>query len=182
MKKQFLLIGTILFIIGAIGVGTTVAMLFSRSRTLENTFTYGEIELVLEESTGSDYLILPGVTHKKDPRITVLSGSEECWLFCKIEDTQNFSLYMTYSVADGWSKLDGENNVWYRKVEAKPYDHVFPILSEDKVTVKDTLTKQQLAAIDHNPTLTFYAYAIQTHSIPDAASAWQIITQEQEEH
>ena len=46
--------------------------------------------------------------------------------------------------------------------------------------VKDTVTKQQLAAIDHYPKLTLYAYAVQTQTIPDAVSAWQFSSEEQE--
>lgn len=180
MKKRSVLIAIIIFVIGALGVGTTCAMLFSRSNSVENTFTYGEIEIELTEGTGRDYMITPGVTYKKDPRIAVLSDSESCYLFCRVSATEDFDSYMEWSVADGWTKLDGYSGIWWRKVESKPYDNTFPILTDDKVTVKDTVTKQQLAAIDHYPKLTFYAYAVQTQTIPDAVSAWQFISEEQE--
>lgn len=180
MKKKFMLTGLIIFLVAVLCVGVTWAILLSMSRTLENTFTYGEIEIELTEGTGRDYMITPGVTYKKDPRIAVLSDSESCYLFCRVSATEDFDSYMEWSVADGWTKLDGYSGIWWRVVESKPYDNVFSILAEDKVTVKDTVTKQQLAAIDHYPKLTFYAYAIQTHSVSDAVSAWQLITEEQE--
>ena len=180
MKKRSVLIAIIIFVIGALGVGTTCAMLFSRSNSVENTFTYGDIKLELTESTGRTYLISPGVTYKKDPRITVRANSEECYLFCRVSATEDFDSYMEWSVADGWTRLEGYAGIWWRKVESKPYDNTFPILTDDKVTVKDTVTKQQLAAIDHYPKLTFYAYAVQTQTIPDAVSAWQFISEEQE--
>lgn len=181
MKKRSTLVTIlIIFVVGALGVGATCAMLFSRSNSVENTFTYGDIKLELTESTGRTYLISPGVTYKKDPRVTVFSDSEECYLFCKVNTTNDFDSYMEWAIADGWTSLNGYSGIWWRKVESKPYDHVFPILKEDKVTVKDMVTKQQLAALDHYPKLTFYAYAIQTHTIQDAVAAWQFITQEEE--
>lgn len=180
MKKKFMLTGLIIFLVAVLCVGVTWAILLSMSRTLENTFTYGEIKLELTESTGNDYLITPGVTYKKDPRITVRANSEECYLFCRVSATEDFDSYMEWSVADEWTRLEGYAGIWWRKVESKPYDNTFPILTDDKVTVKDTVTKQQLAAIDHYPKLTFYAYAVQTQTIPDAVSAWQFISEEQE--
>ena len=180
MKKKFMVTGLIILVVGVLCIGITCAILLSMSRTLENTFTYGEIELALTEGSDRDFLITPGVTYKKDPRITVRSGGEECYLFCRVNATEDFDSYMEWSISEGWTLLEGYSGIWWRIVESKPYDHIFGILEGDSVTVRDTVTKQQLAAIDHNPKLTFYAYAIQKQGISDALAAWQIITDEQE--
>lgn len=180
MKKKLLLAGLVIFLIGALCVGATWAMLMSESHTLENTFTLGEIVISLEESTGTEYQMIPGVSHKKDPYVRIFADSEACWVFCKIESTADFDSYMSYEIASGWTKLEGESNIYWREARHSQEDVLFPILAEDKVTVKDTVTKQQLAHITNYPTLKFFAYAIQSEGLDNAVAAWQAISEEQE--
>ena len=144
-----------------------------------NTFTYGNINITLTESTGNNYKIIPGKDITKDPKVTVKATSEACWLFVEVKEEGTFVAdKVTYSIADGWTKGDGTKipaNVYYREVSAVTADTDFSVLKDNKITVKDTLTKEDIKNITTNPTLTFTAYAVQKDGIADAATAWSKI-------
>ena len=80
-------VAILLALVLAIGcaVGGTLAWLISETGPVVNTFTYGDINIGLTETTGRDYTITPGVDIKKDPKVTVEANSEACWLFVKVE-------------------------------------------------------------------------------------------------
>ena len=85
MKNKLLVLCICALLFVTCCVGTTYAVLISKSRQLDNTFVYGDITLTLTESTGSTYTLIPGSVIIKDPRVTVGKGSEDCWLFVKLE-------------------------------------------------------------------------------------------------
>ena len=58
-------------------------------------------------------------------------------------------------------------------------DTVFGILKDDAVTVKDSITKEEMKGITENPTLTFTAYAVQSYGIDSAAAAYNAILAEE---
>lgn len=156
-------------------IGGTVAWLTANTAPVVNTFTYGDINITLDETTGSNYKIIPGVDITKDPKVTVKKDSEACWLFVKVEEAGTFVTdKVTYSIDTGWTKLTsvtGVDNVYYREVNAVTADTNFAVLKGNKVTVSDTLTKEDIQNIT-NPTLTFTAYAVQKDGISTAADAW----------
>lgn len=100
MKKSFALILALVLVVGCV-VGGTVAWLTATSDTVTNTFTTSDIKVQLKE-TKTNFKMIPGYTIEKDPKATVLAGSEECWLFVKLEKSTNFDSYLTYEMADGW--------------------------------------------------------------------------------
>ena len=158
-------------------IGGTVAWLTANTAPVVNTFTYGDINITLAETTGSNYKIIPGVDIDKNPKVTVKKDSEACWLFVKVEETGTFvANKVTYSIDDGWTKLTGVtgvDNVYYREVGAVTADTSFDVIKDNKVYVKDTLTKEDIKNIT-NPTLTFTAYAVQKDAAQTAADAWAI--------
>ena len=162
-------------IIGGI-IGGSVAWLTATSDTVTNTFTVGDIQIELKETTGNNYTMVPGNDISKDPKVTVKKGSEACWLFVKIEGKNNIENFVTYEIADGWTALTGVTGVFYRKVDAaKTEDSTpFSILKSDKVTAKTTVTKEMFKDLteDTYPKLLFTAYAIQSDNISDATTAW----------
>lgn len=177
-------VAILLALVLAIGcaVGGTLAWLISKTDPVVNTFTYGDINIDLAETTGTDYKIIPGVNISKDPKVTVTAGSEACWLFVKVEE-KNWNEKVSYSIADSWRKGDGKSipqNVYYREVEAATAKAgvSYYILKGDTtyangvVTVSDTLTKEDIKGITTNPTLTFTAYAVQKDGSTNAADAW----------
>lgn len=161
-------------------LGGTLAWLSDSTDPVINTFTVGDVNIELDETTGTEYKIVPGVDIDKDPFVTVVDGSEACWLFVKIEESANWPAELTYSVVtgtEGWAALEGETGVYYREVDAETAKagHEYPVLEGDKVTVSDTLTKSELQELaSNNPTLTFTAYAVQQEGVDTPQEAWDI--------
>ena len=118
-------------------VATTVAYLTDND-SVENTFTVGNVDIELDEApVGADgkettgdrqkensYHLLPGHEYDKDPMVTVESGSEDCYLFVKVEnelatlrleatnDEDGYQNIEAQMIANGWVKTS-EDNVWY---------------------------------------------------------------------
>lgn len=164
MKKKSLalLLAIALVVVGA--VAGTVAWLTAQTAAVKNTFTTSDITIELTETTGETYKMIPGWTIGKDPKVTVKAGSEACYLFVKLEESENFADFMTYKMADGWTALPGNDGVFYREVAAATADTTFGVLKGNQVTVKSDVTKEQmnaLTAADTCPTLTVTAYASQ---------------------
>lgn len=158
-------------------VAGTLAWLTDTTAPVVNTFTVGDINIELKETTGETYKMVPGIELVKDPTVTVKAGSEACWLFVKVEKSGNFDSFMTFEMADGWIALSGHAGVYYRNVDATNADTGFDVLKDKKVMVLETVTKTMLEGAKTNaPTLTFTAYAVQKDGINDATTAWGKVT------
>ena len=216
MKNKMMRFGAktvalILVIVLAVGslVGGTVAWLITKTDPVVNTFTYGDINITLDETDVDNdgnalentYEMVPGSEIVKDPVVTVLKGSEACWLFVKLEKnggatvdgtTYDFDDYLTYEMASGWTQLvdangDPVEGVFYREVDAIPEsgaDAEFNVLKDDKVQVKGEVTKEMMNALDAvqgsetYPTLTVTAYGVQKANIDTVQEAWALIDAE----
>ena len=181
MKKKSLalLLAIAIVVVGA--VAGTVAWLTDRTPSVTNTFTTSDINIELKE-TKNNFQMIPGWNIEKDPKVTVKTGSEACYLFVKLEKSENFDQYMTYEIADGWEPLPEAPGVYYREVAAATADTTFAVLQGNQVTVKGTVTKEQMNALtaDTYPTLTVTAYASQLYKNNTekftVAAAWDNIT------
>lgn len=162
MKKKSLalLLAIALVVVGA--VAGTVAWLTDKTPSVTNTFTTSDINIELKE-TKNNFQMIPGWNIEKDPKVTVKAGSEACYLFVKLEKSADFDTFMTYEMAEGWTALPGNAGVFYREVAAATADTTFEVLKDNQVTVKGTVTKEQMNALtaDTYPTLTVTAYASQ---------------------
>lgn len=161
-------------------VGGTAAWLAAKSDPIASTFTFGDINITLTETDHQEQIkIIPGVDIPKDLKVTVQADSVDCWLFVKVKETGTFVPgKVTYAIADGWTQGDGSpipENVYYRQVNGATTDSVFSVLAGDKITVSETLTKEDIQNITDEPTLTFTAYAVQKEGINTAADAWATI-------
>lgn len=174
-SRTFIMLLAVTLLIGC-AIGGTVAWLTAKTDPVVNTFTYGDINIKLTETTGKDYKIIPGVDIPKDPKVTVNANSEACWLFVKVQEAGTFvDGKVTYSIADGWTALTGQTDVYYREVSAATTDTEYYVLEGNKVTVSDTLTKEDIQNIT-NPTLTFTAYAVQKDGIDTVEAAWEKVS------
>lgn len=182
VKGVLLALATVFMVFGL--AGSTIAWLMTATDPIVNVFTYGDIRIKLEETTGDSYKMTPGATLKKDPKITVLADSEDCWLFIKINESavEKLSDYIEYSIADGWNAVPGVVGVYYREVESSEQDVSFGVLANDRVTVKGTVTKEMLEKLNgaNYPTLTFTGYAVQRDSaieeIDTVDEAWALVS------
>lgn len=191
--KPLALIMALVLLVGGV-IGGTVAWLIATPDPVVNTFTYGDINIDLDETdtqldgdnnpNTNEYEMMPGQAITKDPVITVKSGSEEMWLFVKLENSSNFDTFMEYTVADGWTALSGVDGVYYKHITAEEVataDKEIAVIKDNTVTVRESVTKEMLNALDSGssatyPTLTVTAYAVQEAGSDTAAEAWAKIT------
>lgn len=172
MKKKTLALVLALTLLVAGVVGGTLAWLTDQTAEVKNTFTVGDINIGLTETT-ADYKMVPGNTIAKDPTVTVKANSEACWLFVKVTESTDLKDFITYAIAEGWTALPGVDGVYYREVPASAADQTFSVLAGDAVTVKSDVTRTMLeTAKTDAPTLTFKAYVIQKDHFATADAAW----------
>lgn len=184
-SRAFIALLALVLVIGCVA-GGTVAWLVAKTEPVVNTFTYGNINITLAETTGTNYKVIPGTVIEKDPKVTVKGGSEACWLFVKVEEVGAISTITTdpvhYAIDTGWAQLkdkDGKDvsGVYYRLVDAVDNDTAFNVLKDNKIIVSGELTKETINGYAvQQPTLTFTAYAVQKENIADAKTAWEKVT------
>ena len=172
MKKKTLALVLALTLLVAGVVGGTLAWLTDQTAEVKNTFTVGDINIGLTETT-ADYKMVPGNTIAKDPTVTVKANSEACWLFVQVTESENLDTFITYAIAEGWAALPGVDGVYYREVPDSAADQTFSVLAGNAVTVKSDVTRTMLkTAKTDAPTLTFQAYAVQKDNVASASDAW----------
>lgn len=188
MKKKGLAMVLALVLLAVCAVSGTLAWLTAKSDTVTNTFTTSDIKVELTE-TNETYKMVPGYDIHKDPKAKVLAGSEECFLFVKLEKSSNFDTYLEYAIADGWTQLTTDKDgkaisdlVYYRKVLTKDIGTAYSVLANDQVTVKGEVTKAMMDGLTTEtlPKLTVTAYASQLYKSAGveftAAEAWANVT------
>lgn len=200
MKKKSLalVLALALMVVGA--VAGTLAWLTAQSDTVVNTFTTSNIEVKLSETKGKDvdggkeFKMIPGYDLEKDPKAWVVSDSEDCFLFVKLDWANNTYTsgaesknYLDWAIADGWEKVPGTENVYSREVTSEQMSadngttNAFPVLAGNKVTVSGDITKAQMNDFTENnlPKLTITAYASQLYKSAGvkftASEAWDNI-------
>lgn len=184
MKKKTLALFLALALVIVGIIGGTMAWLTDTTPDIVNTFTDSDIDITLAETTGESYKMVPGYTISKDPKVTVETGSEKCYLFVKLEESANFNSFLTYEIADGWTSLDGVDNVYYRIVDTAEMGTAYSVLKDDQVMVQGTVTKEMMNELKNGtaaePTLTVTAYASQFNKTAtesfDVNTAWTNIS------
>lgn len=180
MKKKIAISIVAVALVLCCAIGGTLAWLTDKTGPVVNTFTVGDINIDLTE-TEREYKMVPGNQLDKDPTVVVKPNSEACYLFVKVEKSENLDTFVEYAMAANWTQLvDGNGNkvdgVFYRVVDAATAKAgvSYPVLLNNKVTVKGEVTKGQLDALTEAtyPKLTFTAYAVQQDNIADAYTAW----------
>lgn len=194
ISKKALALSAVAVIALSSTVGGTIAWLITKSDSAVNTFTYGDINIELTETdtdgdgdpNNNTYEMIPGKSFEKDPLVTVLEDSEDCWLFVELNKSDNFDAFMTYAMAEGWTALEGNDGIYYREVAGSEDAQEFGIIADNTVTVSGDVTKAMLNELDTvgYPTLTVTAYAVQRdgdiEDIDTAAEAWALVLDETE--
>ncbi len=178
MKRKTIAIIMAAMLVFGIAVGATIAFLTATSETVTNTFTVGNITIHLQEhndgtSTGSvvttrdNIKILPGAEVAKDPFVTVVSGSEKCYVYVTIENELGDNV--TLDVGDNWTKIGTAGNKTLYKytsvVNAASADQVLPVFT--KVTVSSSITSETLAGLEGQKII-LNAYAHQSDNATEA--------------
>ena len=188
-KKSLALILACVLLVGGV-IGGTVAWLTAKTNKVTNVFTTSDISIELKETT-EIYKMIPGWTISKDPKVKVTSGSEDCYLFIKVEEgigtvkvgntTYSFGDFIKYAIEEGWEILnkttypgiyykvideDTEKNVEYNILGSGEYidgDNVKYTWNDNEVLTRTEVTKEMMNAVNdsNKPTLSFTAYAVQ---------------------
>ena len=152
--------------------GGTFAYLQSSTGDVVNQFDANKVMVSLAETTGSEYHIIPGTSQEKDPAVTV-DNTVDAYVYVEVNDATDG--LVTYSIADGWTLLDGYDNVYYREVAAAAADKTFDVLKDNIVSYSADLENSDMLDGEGNlkdgMELTFQAYAIQKDGFVDAADA-----------
>ena len=96
MKKKTILVAAIaVMLVAALVVGGTLAYFTDKSGPKENTFTVGNVGITLTEdkwNAEADHTLVPGKFYAKDPTITVNAGSQNAYVFLKLDLNKYVSL------------------------------------------------------------------------------------------
>ena len=194
-KKLIALLVAVMLLIGC-AVGGTIAWLMAETKPVVNTFTAGDINIKLEEPNyvaANDNKLVPGGKIAKDPTVTVLEGSEPCyvrvWMIISWSDDADNRFEGTE--ANGWfnfgSKWKGGKGDYYvdnveatlvniyefryeGKVDALNGDvQLDPLFTE--ITVPGYLTGDKYDSIDTS-SVTVIAQAVQAEGFDNADAAF----------
>ncbi len=189
MKKsaKALLISLCAVLLVVASVMGTLAYLTSTA-TVTNTFSVGSVAITMDETDvtvyglkdtdtrvqTNEYKLVPGHEYIKDPVIHVAAGSEECYLFVKVENGiagieaagENGTIE-TQITNNGWTAMDG--GVYYKSQAATTEAVDVPVFAE--FAVSGTVDSDTLASYS-DATIVVTAYAVQADGFTDAAAAW----------
>ena len=214
MKKALaLLLCAVILVAGSV-VGTVAYLTYQD--TVVNTFTVGNVEIKLDEApvdkvTGlvvagertdkNEYHLLPGHTYVKDPMVTVLKNSEECYVRMQVAvkdmsamkqafPEQTFpefykdGLFLLQKLVNGWTAADwacvsytdnadgsGTYEFWYKDKVAKSASDTALPALFQSITIPGKINNVQLARLQ-DAEITIVAHAIQADGFADAAAAW----------
>lgn len=181
-SKGLITIAALLIVAIVAAVAPTYSWLSAQSDKVVNTFAGGAISILLDESpvgtdgkkiegsrtTGNSYKYRAGAVLDKDPRVTVLKGSEECYVFLCVENGLNDKFTMNYDTGS-WLKVaeSGEKAVYAYKQRvnalASTEDRVLePIFTT--VTISEDLTSEDILQLGQR-TLSVTAFAVQTEAL-----------------
>ena len=153
--------------------GGTFAYLQDETNDVVNIFETNQVTVDLEETTGNDYNIIPGTEEDKDPKVTV-NNTVDSYVYVEVTDATDD--LVDYTIAEGWTLLDGYDNVYYREVAADAEVKEFYVLDGNKVVYDAALQNSDMVDADGNLkeglALTFKAYAIQKEPFADAVAAY----------
>ncbi len=214
MKKtrKILAMAACAILLVCISVGATVAYLTSTD-SVRNTFTVGKVAITLDEKDvtlmgepdpdntarvdENSYKLMPGRSYIKDPTVHFLPGSDESWLFVKVEMPSGFtdieSAYthegkdvgkISKQIEDnGWKALGNDHpGIYYKHQDANNgYDSIdIPVFYGFKIgdAVESTalnVIKPATTGTDEtdNNELKVTAYAIQKDGFETPEAAWK---------
>ena len=81
-KKSIVILVTAVVLMLSVSVGGMLAY-FTDTKSATNTFTVGDVNIQLDETewnSSETHVIVPGASFKKNPTVTVLSGSQESYV------------------------------------------------------------------------------------------------------
>lgn len=192
MKKRTMIFVTAMVLLFAMVTGSTLAYMTSQTATVQNTFTYGNVLITLDEApvdsdgqattgsrrTANTYRLFPGKTYDKDPTIHVDAASEDCYLFVKVVnpisgiEATGATTIATQMQNLGWTLVSGKTDVYaYNGTSQGTTDATVSSGEDIKVFEHVTIAADAKFAGTYGQ-VTIEAFAVQAEGFDDAAEAW----------
>jgi len=200
--RRAVLTVALMLVVCVASIGGTIAWLQDDTTPVKNTFTSSNIEIELSEDGAQDdgngnlaqsFQMIPGHVIDKKPIVTVKEGSEDCYVFLKVNG-QNTADYLEWGInTANWTLLEqkGDEYVYYCEATNVTADRPISVLGyqnggefvKDQVKVKHTVTKEMMerfVSSSYRPVqLTFEAHAIQLYKTNGQkftpAEAWETL-------
>lgn len=203
-KILCLVMGAILLVTGSVAV--TLAYLQDKTQTVTNTMTVGKIDIKLDEGVvdlygkftsgrteeGNKYKLIPGQEYNKDPKITVLKGSEPCYVFFGISiDTKvsnvldtSKNVIATQLKSNGWLVLENsttdKTQVTWADTDGTQYKIYYKSAAVDATSADKPLKTFEKFSVSgaanvsnaDNATIKVKAFAVQSANLTSPQNAW----------
>ena len=193
MKARKILVSlAALALVAAISIGGTLAYLTSTDK-VENTFTVGKVAITLDEAKvdingtpveganrvkANSYKLMPGHNYTKDPKVHVEAGSENSWLFVKVENglekfessNTGYDKIAKQITDNGWTALTGVAGVYCKSYTSQSAVEDVPVFGNFQIADGAQDTEGWANAKD--ATITITAYAVQADGFDTALAAW----------
>lgn len=195
-KKALLLALCAVLLVAATVMGTMAYL--TATDTVTNTFTIGKVTIKLDEakvdSDGTpvkdadrvktnEYHLMPGHSYTKDPTVHVVGGSEDSYIFVKVENgiaafeaatSTGEGGYKTIAdqiKANEWIELEGVAGVYYKVYTKSATDVDLKVFESFKIA-DDANGKDGWNGINANTKVIVTAYAVQQDGFDTAKDAW----------
>lgn len=189
-KKALLLALCAVLLVAATVMGT-MAYLVSTDEVV-NTFTIGNVAIKLDEAPvdadgkktegnrvqANTYKLMPGHEYDKDPTVHVAAGSEDSYIFVKVENGIAAFEDSASTIADqisrnGWAQLSGVTGVYYKEYTKGTSETDLKVFESFKIA-DDANTVDGWSNISATTTkVTVTAYAVQKDGFANASAAWE---------
>ena len=148
-KKSLVSLAVAVSLIAVIGVGSTLAY-FTDNDAANNVVTMGHVDIELEEPQFAEANenntienVVPNQTITKDPTITVVAGSESCYLRAKVEISDKLT---ADQAAELLENINIDDEKWVLSTDGYYYyqDKVEKAAEDQTVVLFDTVVIPEL--------------------------------------
>lgn len=199
MKKKIIALSLSFVLVACATFGITLAWLTSETGKITNTFTVGDVDILLYEETNAlsttggwvtaeegftanGYKIIPGTSEHKAPRVKVWAGSEECYVYIavlnefngiKVGPTNAKVDAVTYSYdTTKWTEITDTTipaNVKLYAYKTTCTENTTTSNLFSEVVYSDKITKSDVTSLT-GKTIQIKAFAIQSSNLAEGSS------------
>lgn len=182
-NKRWLALLLSLCLLTTATVGGTYAWMYSKTGSKINTFKGTDITLTFSGISETQRMV-PG-EHFSIPNVTVKANSVPCYLFMRLYTSNRASCdtylsfspnsYSTYTFSTYTdSNSDNRDIYYYTTIGAPSVDSQYNAFLNGRITVKTTVTKEQLASVDDFTVNVQYCAVQQSESITSVDQAFNL--------
>lgn len=148
----------------------------------KNYTTTEEGNTIAKRVAANNYKLMPGHTYTKDPTIHVAGGSENSWIFIKVEngisafEAEGNNKIATQIASNHWTALTGADGVYYCDYTSQSDAKDIAIF--DTIVIADNAETKTEWNASGDKIVAITAYAIQKDGFEDVATAWNTVSKQ----